>query len=655
MAELIAIPGAHGDIACNVIFFHGLGGHPHKTWSVSSEPKVCWLQWLAEDIEGLGVWTVGYDAAASRWRGSAMPLADRATNVLQRILAEPRLQMGELVLIGHSLGGLLIKQLLRTAESIAHQHGDAANFIRRVRRVAFLATPHFGVGAATLADRLRIFIRPSAATACLVRNDSNLRDLNNWYRDWSAKQDLAHLILTESRPMRVAGLVVKPDSSDPGILDNYSTGSARQFSRPICIDANHIGICKPKDRSSEVYALIRNFLTRPLRSEPSIEEVLKKQATQIETLIASTRETNARLLHPYPRELVDAEIRKSVLIMRRSRFFVGFSVSEHALRLAERILGGELDAASNAMKSYALAWCARFLAISEDRARSEELLKRAKELGNGTEITIAEAFRLSASRNVEEALSKLSSFDSPAARSASLLIMTHNRDAFVAIKWLSDAGITISDLDADGRFVLITKLLELGRWDTALEYVNELQEDDFRQAPVLLHTAAMTNLAQAIPIELRTSILQQVPFQASIFPLASNEAALSYRRKAKGLFERSAIATRELGCIEVTNAAEEYALWLELRDPEDHDAGRQKLAISMRDASHSLRRLYLALQFGLKLDLEAVENEIERQIALSGGKSGDAAFARFSLAFAQGSPKPLPITSIDIGPNLRSI
>lgn len=569
-----------------------------------------------------------------------MPLADRATNVLQRVLAEPRLQTGELVLIGHSLGGLLIKQLLRTAESIAHQHEDAANFIRRVRRVAFLATPHFGVGAATLADRLRIFIRPSAATACLVRNDSNLRDLNNWYRDWSAKQDLAHLILTESRPMRVAGLIVKPDSSDPGILDNYSTGGARQFSRPICIDANHIGICKPKERSSEVYALIRNFLTRPLRSEPSIDEVLKTQATQIiETLIAATRETNARLHHLYPRELIDAEVQKSVSIMRRSRFFIGFSVYEHALRLGERILGGELEAASDAMKSYGLAWCARFLAVGEGGARSEELLRRAKELGNGPEITIGEAFRLSAIGNVEEALSKLLSVDSTAARSASLLIMTHNRDAFAAIQWLSNAGITISHLDADGKFVLITKILELGRWDKALEYANELQEDDFSQAPVLLHTAAMTNLAQAIPVELRTSILQQVPFQASIFPLASNETALSYRRRAKGLFERSAIATRELGCIEVTNAAEEYALWLELRDPEDHDAGRQKLAISMRDPSHSLRRLYLALQFRLKLDLEAVENEIERQIALSGDKSGDAAFARFSLAFAQGSPK----------------
>jgi hypothetical protein len=103
-----------------VIFFHGLGGDPFKTWSSSSDRKACWLKWLSEDIEGLAVWTVGYQAAASRWLGSAMQLSDRATNVMERLLVEPSLQAGDITLIGHSLGGLLIKQMLRTAHSMSH-------------------------------------------------------------------------------------------------------------------------------------------------------------------------------------------------------------------------------------------------------------------------------------------------------------------------------------------------------------------------------------------------------------------------------------------------------------------------------------------------------------------------------------------------------
>ena len=59
----------------------------------------------------------------------------------------------------------------------------------------------------------------------------------------------------------------------------------------------------------------------------------------------------------------------------------------------------------------------------------------------------------------------------------------------------------------------------------------------------------------------------------------------------------------------------------------------------MRDPAHALRRLSLALQFGLKLDLPAVEAEIDRQETLSGGNSPEAALARFSLAFTKKSQR----------------
>ena len=59
----------------------------------------------------------------------------------------------------------------------------------------------------------------------------------------------------------------------------------------------------------------------------------------------------------------------------------------------------------------------------------------------------------------------------------------------------------------------------------------------------------------------------------------------------------------------------------------------------MRDPAHSLRRLPLALQFGLKLDLQAVEREIDRQDTLSGGSSPDASLARFTIALTKNSQR----------------
>jgi hypothetical protein len=101
---------------------------------------------------------------------------------------QPALARGPLIFIGHSLGGLIIKQLLRAADSMACDNTRAANLIERIEKVAFLATPHSGADLALWGDRLRMLIRPSAATASLVRNDPNLRDLNNWYRGWANLQ-----------------------------------------------------------------------------------------------------------------------------------------------------------------------------------------------------------------------------------------------------------------------------------------------------------------------------------------------------------------------------------------------------------------------------------------------------------------------------------
>jgi hypothetical protein len=43
---------------------------------------------------------------------------------------------------------------------------------------------------------------------------------------------------------------VRPDSSDPGFVG----------SRPVPIDADHVEICKPRDKSSDVYVQVRAFI-----------------------------------------------------------------------------------------------------------------------------------------------------------------------------------------------------------------------------------------------------------------------------------------------------------------------------------------------------------------------------------------------------------
>jgi tetratricopeptide (TPR) repeat protein/pimeloyl-ACP methyl ester carboxylesterase len=262
MADLFPIAEARGPKTASVIFFHGLGGDAHDTWSADPKDKASfWPAWLAQDIEGLAVYSVGYEASVSGWNGSAMELTDRAANVLNLLLVNPDLGTGELILAGHSLGGLVIKQVLRKAADEATDRAEASSFIERVRKVAFLATPHAGSDLAGWGDRLRVLVQPSAATRSLLRNDQHLRDLNLWYRRWARQRGIDHLILTETKTTSLFGMIVKPDSSDPGLSSD-----------PIPIDTDHIDIAKPVNRKSEVYQLVLNFIKRHTERPVSHEE-----------------------------------------------------------------------------------------------------------------------------------------------------------------------------------------------------------------------------------------------------------------------------------------------------------------------------------------------------------------------------------------------
>jgi tetratricopeptide (TPR) repeat protein/pimeloyl-ACP methyl ester carboxylesterase len=282
MAQIIHVGSGSGKLRANVIFLHGLGGDPRGTWRNGPDDQSFWPQWLVDDIKGLGVYSMGYESPVSRWHGTAMHLTDRANNVLERILAEHSLQKGQLILIGHSLGGLIIKQLLRTAESKSRYSADAANLFQRVEKVAFLATPHSGADLARWGDHLRIAIRPSAATTCLVRNDANLRDLNLWYRDWANERRMSHLTLVETDSISILGMVVKPDSGDAGLAN----------CRPVSINADHFTICKPVDRNHDTYVFVRNFIETPFeRPKTAVEKQFAALNAKMDRLVAAHAES----------------------------------------------------------------------------------------------------------------------------------------------------------------------------------------------------------------------------------------------------------------------------------------------------------------------------------------------------------------------------
>jgi hypothetical protein len=116
MTQLIKVAGWSTGARLNVVFVHGLGGHAYGTWGRSTHGSTFWLAWLARDIPGLTTWTLAYEAPPTNWLGTAMPIQDRAKNVLECLLGCRELRGVPLVFVCHSLGGLVVKQVLRAAD-----------------------------------------------------------------------------------------------------------------------------------------------------------------------------------------------------------------------------------------------------------------------------------------------------------------------------------------------------------------------------------------------------------------------------------------------------------------------------------------------------------------------------------------------------------
>jgi len=340
-----------------------------------------------------------------------------------------------------------------------------------------------------------------------------------------------------------------------------------------------------------------------------------------------------------PIELVDEKIEEEVEKLRKSRFFIESDGTRSSLRLARRLAEGDLSGGSDEARGRALAWCARLLSRSADLERAEEFLELAKNLGDFTEAKIAEAFIISQKGDKAAALNALADIDSDVSHSAGLMIVEYHDGVEGAQSWMDAAGYMVGDLDSDGKSVLLRQQLQLGRWEKASQIVDTLSKADFDETPTLHHLAALATLVPNVPQAFRTSVLTHVPFEAREFPLASDAVAMDERCAAHQHFLHAVEAAKQLTCPHAARIDDEYALWLELLDPKQKSHGKNRLESKLRDPSTALGFVHYALQFGIKLDLDMVERDIERSNAINGGLTIDAAMARFALAFAQQTPE----------------
>ena len=234
------------DRVADVVFVHGLDGDAVKTWQVKDQPDTFWPRWLGEDFPNVGIWSLGYAVSASEWKGHAMPLYDRANSTLN-LLELDDLGQRPLAFVCHSLGGLLVKQMLRNARDATN--ADWQRITEQTRLIVFLSTPHSGADMASWIQYIGILLRTTVSVEELQVHHPRLRELNTWYRDHAADLRISTFVYHEK--LTTGGiLVVNESTADPGIPGV----------RPIPLDENHVTICKPPSKEARVYRQVKQLI-----------------------------------------------------------------------------------------------------------------------------------------------------------------------------------------------------------------------------------------------------------------------------------------------------------------------------------------------------------------------------------------------------------
>lgn len=263
----------------DLIFVHGLGGGSRSTWAKNRESTLYWpKEWLPKDagFRDVRIHSFGYNSNFQK--ESTLTIYDFATSLLgcmhdcplmprdsnvcifpsftlpfskTYLLTCMHICQVPIVMVGHSMGGLVIKRVY----IIAKQMGEFSSIARRIRAILFLATPHRGANLAEVLTKiLKIAFGPRPFVMDLHRNSSATQAINEEFPHHC--QDLQLFSFHETKPTNLVGLVVERDLATLGYVNE----------RIAYLDADHRGVCKYASSQDPNYLVVRNALASTINS-----------------------------------------------------------------------------------------------------------------------------------------------------------------------------------------------------------------------------------------------------------------------------------------------------------------------------------------------------------------------------------------------------
>ncbi len=187
--DLFQVSRSISDPIGELVFVHGLGGDAVKSWTpedsvgkgenekefISYFPAV-----LASDFPTCNVWSLNYSAEFTEWSGNPdfNELPRHCVNVLNYLNGKA-IGQRPTIFVCHSLGGLVVKEILRISSESAFPR--MRSIFENTKAVSFIATPHKGTKWADLisnVDKILPFVRTSDRIAELKVDNVYLEQLS---------------------------------------------------------------------------------------------------------------------------------------------------------------------------------------------------------------------------------------------------------------------------------------------------------------------------------------------------------------------------------------------------------------------------------------------------------------------------------------------
>jgi len=219
-------------MAKKIILVHGLGGTADHTWG--NFPN-----FLEGDNDlDFNVVSCGYESP-SLWKvwERAPSILNIASGVLTDIKSRCDIENDEIILAGHSLGGIILRKVLLLLENKRISH--------KIVKVCFFDVPHDGSGYANVG---RYLAWRNHHLKSLTRDSSELDDLNDqWVH--SGLNNLLDILSIIS-------------ANDDIVSSSSSKSIFREHEVETINDVNHRTIVKPESTNSSSYIVFKGFILK---------------------------------------------------------------------------------------------------------------------------------------------------------------------------------------------------------------------------------------------------------------------------------------------------------------------------------------------------------------------------------------------------------